>query len=234
QRESRGRRVNRYKVSHLTEYQYEVPVLHSRHLAHIRPARLPYQQVQNVRIHIDPRTEHQHLRQDYFGNQCDVFELEGAHDVLKVEITSEVSVSERLTPPEPIHAMTVEQARQATGAATTPIRDQEFCYNSPLVRAHRMLRDYAASSFAPSRPFIDALLDLNTRIFEEFTYAPASTDITTPLAEVMRQRRGVCQDFSHVAIGCLRSLGFAARYVSGYIETLPPEGKPRLDRKSVV
>jgi transglutaminase-like putative cysteine protease len=91
-----------------------------------------------------------------------------------------------------------------------------------------MLKDYAKAWFNPDRSLVEALLDLNFRIHEEFKYEPASTDVTTPLAQVMRERRGVCQDFAHVAVGCLRSLGLAARYASGYIETLPPEGKQRL------
>jgi transglutaminase-like putative cysteine protease len=113
-------------------------------------------------------------------------------------------------------------------ADTTLLSAREFVFDSPLVRAHPSLAAYAEPTFRPGRPIVEAILELNHRIETEFAYDPSATDISTPLAQVLRQRRGVCQDFAHVAVGCLRSMGLAARYVSGYLETMPPPGMPRL------
>ena len=104
----------------------------------------------------------------------------------------------------------------------------QFCLDSPLVRAEAALGEYAAGSFAPGRPLTDAVADLMARIHADFAYDPTATDVTTPPLDVLRRRRGVCQDFAHLAIGCLRSLGLAARYVSGYLETVPPPGQAKL------
>jgi len=103
-----------------------------------------------------------------------------------------------------------------------------FCFDSPYIRASPDLAELAGPSFSPGRPLLEAMIDLTERIFTDFTYDPAATQISTPLAEVMRHRRGVCQDFAHLEIGCLRSMGLPGRYVSGYLLTRPPPGKPRL------
>lgn len=220
--------MNHYEVTHVTRYEYEAPVLHSRHLAHLRPAGLNHQRVQGVTLTIDPECRHRQSLFDYFGNACDSFELEGAHDRMEVRAFSTVSVTGQGTPDAASKQLTVAAAQLALGSPNASLGEQEFCFNSPLVRTHQMLRDYAEKIFAPNRSLFQALIDLTLQIHKDFRYEPASTDITTPLAQVMRERRGVCQDFAHVAIGCLRSLGLAARYASGYIETLPPAGKPRL------
>jgi transglutaminase-like putative cysteine protease len=104
----------------------------------------------------------------------------------------------------------------------------ELCFDSPFVRAHSMLLDYAQPIFTRKRPLVEAVLELNRRINRDFKYDPSATDVSTPLGQVMRERRGVCQDFAHVAIGVLRSVGLPARYVSGYLETMPPAGQARL------
>ena len=103
-----------------------------------------------------------------------------------------------------------------------------FAFDSPLVRRSTDLAAYAAPSFPPGRPLLEAVTDLTHRIHEEFTYLPGSTTVSTPTDEVLRRRQGVCQDFAHLALGCLRSVGLAARYVSGYLETSPPEGEAAL------
>jgi transglutaminase-like putative cysteine protease len=104
---------------------------------------------------------------------------------------------------------------------------REFCFESPLVPLSVAIRAYAEPSFPAGRPLVDAVSDLIERIFENFVYDPGFTTVTTPIEEVLRFRRGVCQDFAHLAIGCLRSMGLAARYVSGYLETAPPPGGER-------
>ena len=100
--------------------------------------------------------------------------------------------------------------------------------DSPFVAVRPAFREYAEPSFLPGRPLLEAVADLNERIYREFKYDPHFTTVATPLDEVLSERRGVCQDFAHLAIACLRSLGLAARYVSGYILTVPPPGRPRL------
>ena len=156
-----------------------------------------------------------------------LIELLTEHDVLEVTSSSVVEIAPRPAPstgPRISWEETAERLHSA-GALVSAL---EYCFDSPLVRAHPMLAAYAESAFSPGRPLIDAVIEFNHKIFEEFTYETTATDVSTPLAQVFRQRRGVCQDFAHVAIGCLRSLGLAARYVSGYLETKPPPGKVRL------
>ncbi len=105
---------------------------------------------------------------------------------------------------------------------------REFCFESPLVSTARVVREYAEPSFPPGAPLVDAVTALTERIHADFVYDPGFTTVTTPLDEVLEHRRGVCQDFAHLAVGCVRSMGLAARYVSGYLETAPPPGVERL------
>lgn len=220
--------MNRYIVSHLTRYEYEAPVLYSHHAARLRPRALPWQSVQWSTLEVSPGIVGQHARADYFGNECDFFEVAVEYDCLEVRARSEVSVCPPLkvaldsTPRIPW-----EQAASKVRASEL-LSVAELSFDSPLVRRHSMLRSYAEPSFPPGRALWDAVVDLNERIHREFRYDPASTHVSMPLGQAMRQRSGVCQDFAHVAIGCLRSLGLSARYVSGYLETRPPPGQPRL------
>jgi transglutaminase-like putative cysteine protease len=221
-----------YRVRHQTSYVYDVPVLHAHHLAHLRPRRLDYQTTRRTLLEITPAPRDQHRQEDYFGNDCDVLEVLSPHERFDIIATSEVEVHER-----PVLARIAEEpfkSRTWTEVAGQLARDarilfaREYCFDSPLVRAHPMLREYAEPSFGEDRPLLDSVLELNDRVHSDFSYEPATTDISTPLAQVMRERRGVCQDFAHVMVGCLRSVGLAARYVSGYLETVPPPGQPRL------
>ncbi len=237
--EAETRRV--YRVKHRTTYVYGAPVAHAHHLAHLRPRQMPFQDVRRALIELRPGPLEQHQEQDYFGNQCDSFEILAPHKDFEIVATSEVELSVR----EGMVGVGVSEEEQAVcssvpvGAswemvarlvhqelALLPVA--EFCFDSPLVRSHPMLRSYAEPVFSPGRPLHDALLELNQRIHDDFRYEPLSTDVSTPLARVMRERRGVCQDFAHVMVGCLRSLGLPARYVSGYLETVPPPGQQRM------
>lgn len=221
-----------FRVRHQTTYAYESLVLHAHHLAHVRPRQLDYQTPRRTSIEVSPAPRSQHRQVDYFGNECDVIEVLAPHERFEVVATSEVEVRERA-----LLAHLTDAAGRGIGwrrASEQLARDgqllaeREFCFDSPLVRAQPLLRDYALPSFHAERPLREALLELNARVHADFKYEPASTDVSTPLGQVMRERRGVCQDFAHVMIGCLRSIGLAARYVSGYLETLPPPGQPRL------
>jgi transglutaminase-like putative cysteine protease len=221
-----------YRVRHQTLYTYEVPVLHAHHLAHLRPRRFDYQTARRTLLEITPSPRDQHRQEDYFGNDCDVLEVLSAHEKFEIVATSEIELKERPTlqrlAEEPFKSFSWSSVAEQLVQDTRLLFAREFSFDSPLVRVHPMLREYALPSFEEGRPLLDAVLELSDRVNTEFSYEPATTDVSTPLAQVMRERRGVCQDFAHVMIGCLRSVGLAARYVSGYLETVPPPGQPRL------
>jgi transglutaminase-like putative cysteine protease len=221
-----------YRVRHQTSYVYEAPVLHAHHLAHLRPRRLEYQNTRRTLLEISPPPRDQHRQEDYFGNDCDVLEVLSPHERFDIVVTSEVEVLERPTlehiADEPYKKLEWSAVSEQLARDTRMLFAREFCFDSPLVRVHPMLREYAEPSFTRGRALLASLFELNDRVHTDFSYEPATTDISTPLAQVMRERRGVCQDFAHVMIGCLRSVGLAGRYVSGYLETMPPPGQPRL------
>lgn len=221
-----------YRVRHQTIYRYETPVLHAHHLAHLRPLDCEYQRPQRVFLEMTPAPLGQQQSSDYFGNACDVLEVFAPHDRFEIVATSEIDVLDRPVlgrlEERQLHGLSWEDAAKSLRLDTSLVAEREFAFDSPLVRSHPMLRDYAAPSFTRGRGLIDAVLELNDRVHDEFSYEPLATDVSTPLARVMRERRGVCQDFAHVLIGSLRSMGLAARYISGYLETLPPAGQPRL------
>ncbi len=156
------------------------------------------------------------------------FAVDGPFEKLTVTSTSTVSVTGR--EPLPSAGPAWEKARDSLAEDLSPdmLTAREFCFESPLVSPSAGVHDYAASSFEPGRPLVDAVSDLTERIFGDFAYDPGFTTVTTPLEEVLSARRGVCQDFAHLAIGCVRSMGLAARYVSGYLETAPPPGEDRM------
>src|SRR5205807_6021440 len=154
---------------------------------------------------------------------------EKAHRQLVINSRSRVAVAPAATP-EPIETPAWEtvRARCRDDHSGKALEAHEFTYPSPLIPLVGEFTDYAKSSFAPARPVLDAVVDLTRRIHEDFTFDAAATTVTTPVAEVFKQRRGVCQDFVHFQIACLRSHGLPARYVSGYLETDPPPGQPKL------
>jgi transglutaminase-like putative cysteine protease len=218
-----------YTVRHTTRYEYEGPVSHAHHVARLRPRRTEYQQVLLSDIEVKPKANSVSCRPDYFGNETDTLEVLEVHDCLEVSARSVVTVAQRpLAEAPPRDSMSWEDAAAASRNAERYLREFEFTLDSPLVRNHSLLLAYAATSFTPGTRIVDGVIDLNRRINREFAYDPSATDISTPLAQVLREKRGVCQDFAHVAIGCLRAVGLAARYVSGYLETQPPPGRPRL------
>ena len=157
-----------------------------------------------------------------------------AYENLLVDVNSDIQTLPRPRPSQDFFSSiawedAVREMRQDTAQSNRDSLDARlYVLDSPFIHAHRSLADLAIISFGPGRYLLDAVLELNQRIFSEFTYDPESTTVATPLRDVLANRRGVCQDFAHLAIGCLRSLGLAARYVSGYMETMPPEGQQKL------
>lgn len=220
----------RYRVSHVTSYEYATAVAQSYNVAHLLPRDTANQQCVSTRLDVEPRPSSTSARLDYFGNHTRQFSIHVPHRKLRVTAESIVVVAPAQSTLSldlgPTCAEVTATLRADSSVASLLAR--EFTVNSPLVARSDSLREYAQGCFADDRPFLHAVRDLVRKIFTEFTYDPAFTTISTPLEHVLAHFRGVCQDFAHLAIGCLRSLGYAARYVSGYIETLPPEGKPRI------
>jgi transglutaminase-like putative cysteine protease len=196
---------------------------------HLTPRDHGHQRCLSTRLTIKPLPALTDERLDYFGNHVTYFMLHEGHFKLTVSAQSRVEV-EAPQLPDPAQTMPWEEVRAALTDFSDPDRlaASQFAYDSPFVRTNDDLRDYAMPSFTPGRPLWEAVLDLTKRIFDEFSYSPMSTTIHTPLDEVLRERKGVCQDFAHLQIGCLRSLGLAAQYVSGYLMTEPPPGQPKL------
>ena len=219
----------RYQIVHRTRYEYEGPVTVSHHLARLTPRSMPGQQCpwHELRILPEPVDRSTHL--DAFGNITTYFELEGKHESLEVSASSLVEVKPNAmvsctdTPPWE-HVRDSCQCEKLSPGSDAGL----FRFASPMVPLDEPFASYARQDFPPGRPVHEAVSALMARIHREFAFDPRATDVSTPVAEVLRQRAGVCQDFAHLMIACLRSLGLPARYVSGYLETLPPPGMPRL------
>lgn len=209
-----------YRVHHETIYTYSVAVAISHHLAHLKPRHHATQQVHGHRLTVDPAPSAMAERRDYFGNAATYFTVEETHDSMTAVAESLVTVTPpRL--PDPDGTPPWEAVRDLV--RDTRRRDVldacQFTFASPNVPLPPEVADYARESFTPDRPLLEAVLDLTHRIHADFRYDPTATTIATPLAEVLESRRGVCQDFAHLQIACLRALGLPARYVSGYVLT---------------
>ena len=217
-----------YKITHTTTYIYgdTVPVCHNE--VHLAPRDTFWQICQYFKLVIKPHPDTMGKRNDYFGNQLHHFSIQEGHRRLCVTATSRVGVRAReLAPPDRSPAW--ESVRDGLRIPEASRLDAiQFLLDSPSVIVSSRLRDYARPSFPPGKPVLLAVQDLTKRIHADFKYDPRATTVNTPLEEVLDLRRGVCQDFAHLEIGCMRSLGLPARYVSGYLRTIPPPGKPRL------
>ncbi len=218
----------KYSVTHRTRYSYGGPVRLCHNEAYLTPRDSDRQRCLSSSISVDPVPDTYSTRVDYFGNNCSYYSIQSSFDCLTVTAQSTVEIDE--SDPEPPSETSWEAARDLLAHNRVPaaIDAAEFSFDSPLVSVNAALAEYAATSFGPSRPLLDAVRELNSRIHRDFEYDPDFTTVATPLTDVMVHRKGVCQDFAHVAIGCVRSLGLAARYVSGYLETAPPPGRERL------
>ena len=220
----------RYDVVHETRYEYESPVTLSQQLLHLTPRKLPWQSCLAHRIEVEPTPTEVSERLDYFGNPLRHILLAVPHPSLVVFARSSVEVASRGaaahlagSPP-----WTPSPERRRSIGSELPLEAAEFLFESPHVEYGPALAAYAAPSFRRGRPLLEAALDLNRRIHRDFEFDVEATSVATPLPVVLEQRRGVCQDFAHLMIGCLRTAGVAARYVSGYILTAPPPDHPRL------
>lgn len=217
----------RYRVSHRTVYEYADPVAFCQNQAHMTPREHASQRVASVRMTVSPRPAVLTNRLDFYGNTATFFAVQEPHVLLEVDVVSEVAVSAAPIPGNTPRWDTVGPLL-AGDLSTAGLEASEFLHPSPHVQVGADLREYAAPSFPKGRPLLEAALDLNARIFRDFKYKPLATTVSTPVREVLRTREGVCQDFAHLMIACLRSVGLPARYVSGYIRTTPRAGQRRL------
>lgn len=219
----------RYRVSHRTTYQYGAPMLDGYSVACLLTRSTPSQDVMSSVVTTDPVADEYDERIDAFGNRIVQFGLHQPHEHLVVEAVSEVMAWQQELPREQLAweraAAMIAGLRGPTALDVAPF---SAASNFVAVDEHRVaLAAFASESFTPGRPLVDATSAFCTAIFETFAFDPTFTEVSTPLDVVLAERRGVCQDFAHLAIGGLRALGLSARYVSGYIETDPPPGEPK-------
>ena len=219
----------RCTVEHETRYVYDAPVSQSWQLGRLTPRVLPWQRVVSHALAIDPPPDERRDGADSFGNTVTRFALHGAHRMLRVRMQAMVEVGARPRPDAaadtPWEAVREALRRDPVADALMPARLAEPTRLVPL--SDRALA-YAQPSFPPGRPWIAALDDLTHRIHAEFAFEPGATTVSTSVDEVLHDRRGVCQDFAHLMLACLRALGLPARYMSGYLLTDPPPGEERL------
>lgn len=218
-----------YEVTHRTLYEYAAPVSVSQHVARLAPRVTATQSCSAFTLEISPEPTLRQTRRDYFGNELCLFSLQEMHRSLEIVTHSRVVVTAPASRPAD-SAPPWEEVAELFRDPVSPevVGPYQFVFDSPQIRAAEELAAYARESFTPQLSLLAGAQELTRRIFTDFKYDPKATTVATPLEEVWEKRRGVCQDFAHLGIACLRSLGLPAQYVSGYLRTRPPEGKPRL------
>ena len=218
-----------YQVTHRTTYHYGDEMASSHLMAGLTPRSGATQDVRDHQLFCTPEPTHRARFDDAYGNHLSYLELSTPHDTLNLVALSWVELGAPI--PAPDLGSTWEQivATTVSDRSVTGIEARELRLPSRYVRPSAGLSTYAAPSFGAQRDVIDALRDLSHRIFTDFVFDPEFSDVATPLTEVLEHRRGVCQDFAHLYIGCARSVGLAARYVSGYLETDPPAGEAKME-----
>jgi transglutaminase-like putative cysteine protease len=201
----------------------------SHHVARLEPLATATQSRESFSLQIFPMPALRRARTDYFGNQLCFFAIQEIHSRLEIITSSRVMVQPK-KPAQNESAAPWESVAEMFRDPVSPevVEPYEFVFDSPQIRASLELFDYARESFVEGTPLVAGVRDLTQRIFKDFKFDPKATTVATPLEEVWANRRGVCQDFAHLGIACLRSLGLPARYVSGYLRTRSPEGRPRL------
>ena len=218
-----------YQVTHTTTYEYSEPVLLCQNLAHLTPRSVAEQQCWLSDLSITPQPAVLSSRIDFFGNPATFFTVQEPHRQLTLTASHLVEVLPRALPvAEQSPAWEQVRDQLLSDRSPTVLEAFQFTFGSRYAQPSAELADYALSSFGPGCPLLQGVLDLTRRIHGDFVYDPKATTVATPLHEVFARRRGVCQDFAHLQIACLRSLGLAARYVSGYLCTTPSPTQPRL------
>ena len=219
----------RYTVEHETRYAYTAPVSQSWQLARLTPRALPWQRLVSHSLQIEPGADERRDEVDNFGNTVTHFGLHGAHRVLSVRMSCLVEIGERV-PIAPTDGLSWQAVRESIrqDPQQGDLVPASMCEATPLVPYSEAALVYALPSFLHGRPWFEAVTDLMHRIHAEFEFEPGATTVSTSVDEVLYQRRGVCQDFAHLMLACLRGHGLPARYVSGYLLTDPPPGMERL------
>jgi transglutaminase-like putative cysteine protease len=220
----------RFHVLHETVYQYAHLAALSQQRLHLTPRDFDFQHCEAHSIRISPTPNETHDAIDYFGNHSRYLAITSPHTSLTVVAESTVRLTQRPCESLIPHSIAWEIVRDSLRKVGDPTRLEpiKYLYQSPHVTLSDSLAEYARQSFTPGTSVLAAALDLTLRINRDFEFDATATDISTPLAELMQIKRGVCQDFAHVMIGCLRTLGIPCRYMSGYILTHPAPGKARL------
>lgn len=222
----------RYHVLHETRYDYGSPVSVSQQQIHMSPRVLDWQQIEEQRIDISPEPTWRRDGRDTFGNPVSWIAFHAPHEALLIRSAMTVAVKphlpEDLAGSPPWERVRDRLAYDSTVPHPEDLDAARFLFESPHVRIKHELAAYAADCFPPGRPVLLGAQALMSKIFKEFKFDPEATTVSTPVLEVLEKKRGVCQDFAHLMIACLRALGLSARYVSGYLLTRPPPGKPRL------
>jgi transglutaminase-like putative cysteine protease len=218
-----------YQITHRTLYEYAAPVSVSQHVTRLEPRGSHTQACETFALKIYPEPTLRMSRSDYFGNRLCFFTIQEIHNRLEITTRSRVTVTAHDLPAAdstPPWEHVVNLFRDPVSPEV--VEPYQYVFDSSQIRASFELADYGLASFSPHTPVLVGAADLTRRIFKDFKFDPRATTVATPLERVWETRRGVCQDFAHLAIACLRSLGLPARYVSGYLRTRPPEGQTRL------
>jgi transglutaminase-like putative cysteine protease len=221
----------RLRIRHATCYRYADPVATSHHEAHLAPRTGPGATVLDTQVSIDPTPIYRRDRRDYFGNSTLTFSLHEPHQQLDVVAVSLVDNHRQVLDDQTLGASPAwESVRDQLPGGCSPaeLAAYEMTFPTALTEVSEAVRDYARPSFPPGQPLLQGVRDLTRRIHQEFRYDPKATVVSTPIEEVLERRHGVCQDFAHVQIACLRALGLPAAYVSGYLVTHPPPGREKL------
>lgn len=218
-----------YDVSHRTAYRYQNAVTQSQHLVHLAPRPFDHQIIHRHSLLVEPAPNARSDGADYFGNPISILEIDEDHLEFVMHARSCVEVKPRpaidldANMASDVLRDSIRQPREGTDLDAA-----QYAVPSPFTATSKAVIDYAAQSFVAGRPALRAAWDLTSRIFDEFTFDNEATDVSTPVDRVLSERRGVCQDFAHVALACCRAFGVPARYVSGYLLTRPPAGQEKL------
>jgi transglutaminase-like putative cysteine protease len=219
-----------YDVQHVTTYQYEAPVRFAQCVLRLSPVDRPGQRVVSSQLMLTPRPADIRERLCFFGNRTSHIIIEETHHKLRCEIHSRIEIN-RIALGKNIASQSWEDVREDAYGFASLAPDSPAHYIYPSRRAPRVfdIETYGRLSFAPGRPMLQSVVELMGRIKADFVYDPTATEVSTPIIDAFAQKRGVCQDFAHIMIGAVRGLGLPASYVSGYLRTVPPPGKPRLE-----
>ena len=220
-----------YKITHTTRYIYSQPISLCHNIARLIPRSTGKQSCRNSQVTIDPVPDVLNEYEDFFGNKVTYFAVQREHSSLTVTVSSEIITPKSAALEIDLYShISWEEVKRSLVASSGPEYADVLQYipETPLTASNPEINAYAMQSFRPGRSLFEATRELMRRIFTDFRFQPGFTTITTPLSEVMSARKGVCQDFAHLGIACLRSMGLPARYISGYIETLPPPGTKKL------